>query len=274
MSTYAIGDIQGCFKPFMALLDLIGFNAQHDTLWLTGDLVNRGPQSLDVLRYAAALADRHQMVLGNHDLHLLAVSCGAREPHAGDTLQDILAAPDKDELLDWLRHRPMLVQHETLAYVMTHAGLAPSWTLQQAKRLASEVETVLRSKDWRTLFAYMYGNQPDIWSDQLTGEERIRCIINHFTRMRFCDVTGRLDLSSKVSIKNKTEHLIPWFDVQPRLNLDCKIIFGHWAALQGEVDVPNVYALDTGCVWGNQLTAMRLEDGARFAVPCQAQNCA
>ncbi len=272
MSTYAIGDIQGCFKPFMALLELLHFNPEQDTLWLTGDLVNRGPQSLEVLRYVSKLSARHEIVLGNHDLHLLAVACGARDMHEGDTLQDILTATDKDELLDWLRQRPMLVQHETLGFVMTHAGLAPSWTLPQAVSLASEVEQVLRSKDWRELFKYMYGNQPDLWSDQLVGEDRLRCIINYLTRMRFCHADGRLNLSNKGSIQNNVDELIPWFEVTSRVNANIKIIFGHWAALQGEVAVDNLYALDTGCVWGNKLSAMRLEDGARFAVPCELTN--
>jgi bis(5'-nucleosyl)-tetraphosphatase (symmetrical) len=268
MSTFAIGDIQGCFQPFLALLETINFNPARDTLWLTGDLVNRGPQSLEVLRYVHALGDRHQIILGNHDLHLLAVACGARPQQEGDTLQEILAAPDKDELLTWLRHRPMLVHDKSLPYVMTHAGLAPMWTLPQAISLAHEVESALRSDGWREVFQNMYGNQPALWHDDLIGYDRVRCIINYLTRLRFCHRDGSLELSNKGTLKNQTDELIPWFDVKPRANQDVKIIFGHWAALQGVVDVPNLYAMDTGCVWGNALTAMCLEDGKRYQVSC------
>lgn len=266
MSTYAIGDVQGCYQPLQKLLQKIQFYPAHDTLWFTGDLINRGPQSLDVLRFVSQLGDQHQTVLGNHDLHFLAVAAGVRHAHPSDTLQEILDAPDKKQLLDWLRHRPMLVRHETLNYVMTHAGLAPVWTLAKAQELAHEVEAVLRQGDARTLFENMYGNHPDHWDDALTGVERLRCIINYFTRMRFCHRDGRLELTYKGTINDKPTDLVPWFDVQPRLNADVKIIFGHWAALNGEVDVPNVFALDTGCVWGNKLTAMRLEDQVRFSV--------
>jgi bis(5'-nucleosyl)-tetraphosphatase (symmetrical) len=270
MPTYAIGDIQGCFQPFMQLLQEIQFDQNEDTLWLTGDLVNRGPQSLEVLRYVRALGERHQIVLGNHDLHLLAVACGNGKSNVGDTLDDILHSHDKTELINWLRFRPMLVQHETLNFVMTHAGLAPSWSLATAKLLAKEVEAVLRSNNWHEFFPYMYGNQPDLWNEALTGTDRLRCIINYFTRMRFCYANGRLELSSKGTIKIKEAELLPWFDVKPRANADTQIIFGHWAALNGEVDVPNLYALDTGCVWGNKLSALCLEDGKRYATPCDA----
>lgn len=266
MSIYAIGDIQGCYQPLMRLLEKINFDPAQDILWFTGDLVNRGPQSLDVLRFVRALGDQHQTVLGNHDLHLLAVASGAREPHHSDTLNEILHAPDKNELLEWLRQRPMLVLHEKMNYVMTHAGLAPAWSISQAKKLAHEVETMLQSHSWTEFFPHMYGNQPDLWNDSLQGNDRLRCIINFFTRLRFCHRDGRMDLSYKGTIKDKPEDLIPWFDVEPRANADTKIIFGHWAALNGVTTKPNLFALDTGCVWGNKLTAMRLEDEARFAV--------
>jgi bis(5'-nucleosyl)-tetraphosphatase (symmetrical) len=268
MATYAIGDIQGCFQPFMQLLETIQFNAERDILWLTGDLVNRGPESLAVLRYVYQLGEQHKIVLGNHDLHLLAVACGTRQMQVDDTLEEILAAPDKDILLEWLRHQPMLVADDKLNYVMTHAGLAPAWTLEQARLLASEVESVLQSETWRDFFPHMYGNQPDLWSDALTGVDRLRCIINYFTRMRFCDASGRLNLTNKSSVDDSKIEQMPWFNVPLRANKDVKIIFGHWAALQGVVDVPHVFALDTGCVWGNKLSAMRLEDGARFDVGC------
>lgn len=266
MSIYVIGDVQGCYQPLQNLLQKIQFDPMRDTLWLTGDLVNRGPQSLDVLRYVRGLGDRHQTVLGNHDLHLLAVASGHRESHSDDTLADILAAPDKNELLDWLRFRPLLVQHEQLGYVMTHAGIAPQWTIAKAKMLAEEVQKVLRGNHCTEFFPHMYGNQPDLWRDDLAGSGRLRCIINYFTRMRFCHADGRLEFAAKGTLQDKDADLIPWFDVKPRLNSDDKIIFGHWAALNGEVDVPNLFALDTGCVWGNKLTALRLEDAARFDV--------
>jgi len=268
MATYAIGDIQGCYEPFIRLLDIIQFHPEQDTLWITGDLVNRGPASLQVLRYLYQLGDRHQIVLGNHDLHLLAVAVGARTPHKDDTLDDILNAPDKISLLDWLRYRPLLVQHASLPYVMTHAGIPPFWTVARAKELAGEVEAVLQSANWRGFFPHMYGNQPNLWQDSLQGSERLRCIVNYFTRMRLCDAEGRLNLTNKGTVQNTDSSCMPWFDVRPRLNADIHIIFGHWAALNGKTDDPNLHALDTGCVWGNRLSAMRLEDGERFGTSC------
>lgn len=268
MSTYAIGDIQGCYQPFMALLEAIHFDKDKDTLWLTGDLVNRGPQSLEVLRFVYALGDRHQIVLGNHDLHLLALAVGAREPSDGDTLSEIMVAPDKDELLDWLRHRPLLVRDEQLGFVMSHAGLCPSWTVDKAMTLAQEVEAVLRGNAWRDFFPHMYGNQPDRWSDTLAGTDRLRCIVNYFTRMRYCHADGRMNLVRNNAVADMGDSLVPWFDVSIRVNADVNIIFGHWAALEGKVSTPNLYAMDTGCVWGRSLSAMRLEDGALFSTPC------
>jgi bis(5'-nucleosyl)-tetraphosphatase (symmetrical) len=266
MPTYAIGDIQGCFAELEKLLTHIHFHPDNDTLWFTGDLVNRGPRSLEVLRFVKSLGDKHITILGNHDLHLLAVAYGARTLHRSDTLDEILNAPDKTELLDWLRHRPLL--HFDKPFVMTHAGLAPFWTLAKARELAQEVEAVLRGDFLKEFLQNMYGNMPDHWDENLSGMERLRCIINYFTRMRFCHTDGRLELTYKGQIGDKPDDLIPWFDVRGRVNANEKIIFGHWAALGGKADVPNVYPLDTGCVWGNCLTAQRLEDGKRFSVPC------
>jgi bis(5'-nucleosyl)-tetraphosphatase (symmetrical) len=262
---YAIGDIQGCFAPLQRLLKKIQFDENKDILWFTGDLVNRGPQSLEVLRFVKALGDKHKIVLGNHDLHLIAVADGGK-PRSHDTLNPILNAQDRDELMDWLRHRPLL--YEESPYVLTHAGLAPSWDLPKSQSLAKEVETVLQSDSPSAFLKVMYGNLPDYWDDHLTGVDRLRCIVNYLTRMRFCFPDGRLELSYKGQIKNKPEHIIPWFEVPHRVNKDLKIIFGHWAALDGKTDVPNVFPLDTGCVWGNKLTAMRLEDEQRFCVKC------
>ncbi len=268
MPIYAIGDIQGCFVEFEKLLNKIEFNPQQDTLWFTGDLVNRGPQSLDVLRFVKGLGNKHVSVLGNHDLHLLAVAYGVQSLHRGDTLDAILNAKDKDELIDWLRHCPLLHYDKTTQCVITHAGLAPAWTLTQARALAHEVETVLRGSTPEFFFKQMYGNHPDHWDDHLSGVDRLRIIINYLTRMRFCYADGRLDLSYKGEIAGKPEELIPWFDLPNRMNANEKIIFGHWAALGGKVNAPNVYALDTGCVWGNCLTAMRIEDKQCFSVKC------
>lgn len=269
MSTYAIGDIQGCFSELRDLLALVQFNADQDTLWFTGDLVNRGPKSLEVLRFVRDLGGRHVSVLGNHDLHLLAVAYGVRALHRGDTLEPVLQAPDRDDLIDWLRHRPLLHYDKVNGYVMSHAGLAPSWTLRQAREVAREVETVLQGDTPEFFLQHMYGNEPDRWDDSLSGVERLRCIVNYLTRMRFCYADGRLDLSYKGEIAGKPRDLIPWFDVPNRTNVSEKIIFGHWAALDGKTGLPQLYALDTGCVWGNCLTALRLEDEKRFSVKCR-----
>jgi bis(5'-nucleosyl)-tetraphosphatase (symmetrical) len=267
MAIYAIGDVQGCFSELMQLLDKIHFDENNDILWFTGDLVNRGKHSLEVLRFIKALGDKHTAVLGNHDLHLLAVVGGAKLKE-NDTLDAILTAPDRDELINWLRFRPLFHYDEKMGYAIAHAGLAPFWGLHKAKALAEEVESILRSDSPERFLKVMYGNQPDYWEDSLSGNERLRCIINYFTRMRLCDSNGRLDLSYKGTLQNKPDGLVPWFDVPHRLNSNVKIIFGHWAALGGHADVANVYALDTGCVWGNSLTAMRLQDERRYCVNC------
>ncbi len=267
MPTYAIGDIQGCYSPFEKLLQLIQFDPHKDTLWLTGDLVNRGPQSLEVLRFVKQLGNHQKIVLGNHDLHLLAV---AHESHAGwpdDTLTPILEAPDRDELLNWLRHQPLIHHDATLGYTMVHAGLAASWDLATAIALSREVEKTIQSEKAAEFFHHMYGNDPDHWDSTLQGWNRLRCITNYFTRARFCYADGRLELKNKGTLVSHPDDLIPWFKVPHRVNADLKIIFGHWAALGGITDTPNTFALDTGCVWGYRLTAMRLEDEERFSVP-------
>lgn len=269
MATYAIGDVQGCFAELEKLLAHIKFNPVEDTLWFTGDLVNRGPQSLDVLRFVRNLGDKHITVLGNHDLHLLALAHDVRTANPKDTLDEILKAPDKTELMIWLRTRPLLYVDSKTGFVMTHAGLAPFWSLEKACQLAQEVEIILRSDSPDFLLKDIYGNQPDYWDEKLTGVDRLRCIINYFTRMRFCYADGRLDLTYKGSISGKPQDLIPWFDVQGRMNAHEKIIFGHWAGLGGKTDTANVFPLDTGCVWGNALTCMRLEDEAKFSVGCK-----
>jgi bis(5'-nucleosyl)-tetraphosphatase (symmetrical) len=267
MATYAIGDVQGCFNELMRLLDRIHFDEKKDTLWFAGDMVNRGSQSLDVLRFIKSLGDKHKTVLGNHDLHLLAVAYGS-PLHSNDTFDAILTAPDREELIHWLRCRPLFFYDENLGYGIAHAGLAPSWDLHTALRLAHEVEVMLQSASSQFFLKTMYGNQPDYWEENLSGRERLRCIINYFTRMRLCYPNGRLELAYKGLLKDKPDDLVPWFQVPERLNKELKIIFGHWAALGGRTDVPRVYALDTGCVWGNSLTALRLEDEQRFSIEC------
>jgi bis(5'-nucleosyl)-tetraphosphatase (symmetrical) len=267
MSTFAIGDIQGCYSALLRLLDHIHFDSAKDILWFTGDLVNRGSQSLETLRFVKGLGTRQHTVLGNHDLHLLALAFDKHKGLTDDTLIPILQAPDREDLLDWLCQQPLLHHDETLGYTMVHAGLAPSWDLDTAKKLAHEVETILRSEHKLDFLHHMYGNHPDQWNDSLTGYERLRCITNYFTRMRFCYPDGRLELQTKGTLEHSGA-LIPWFKLPHRANSHLKIIFGHWAALCGVTDTPNVFALDTGCVWGECLTAMRLEDEQCFNVKC------
>lgn len=269
MSTYAIGDVQGCLQPLQRLLDHIQFDVAKDILWFTGDLVNRGPQSLEVLRLIKALGPQHKIVLGNHDLHLLAVYHHVEKKKMQDTFDEILSAADVVELINWLQHQPLLCADNKLNYVMTHAGLPPAWTLSKAQQLAGEVENILRGDQVKEFLQQMHGNFPDQWRDDLTGFDRIRCIINYFTRMRYCYADGGLDFSYKGRLGGEPAGLLPWFSLPNRVNQEVKIIFGHWAALNGEVSVNNIFPLDTGCVWGNCLTALRLEDQKRFSVKCE-----
>lgn len=268
MSTYCIGDLQGCYDPLMTLLDKIQFDEAKDTLWFTGDLINRGPKSLQTLRFVKSLGSRHRIVLGNHDLHLLAsyhqVQSGGRE----DTFSDILLAPDRDELLSWLQHLPLMHYDAELNMALVHASLASSWTVSKALSLAREVESILQSPDAVHFLKNMYGNQPDLWSDDLVGWDRLRCITNYFTRARFCYADGRLDLKHKGTVESCPANLMPWYLVPNRANIQIDIVFGHWAALGGVTHTPNVFAVDTGCVWGFNLTALRLEDRIAFQTAC------
>ncbi len=248
MSTYAIGDIQGCFATLEKLLDHIHFNPKIDSLWFTGDLVNRGPQSLETLRFVKALGSHHHTVLGNHDLHLLAVAHGAHPGAKDDTLDAILSAPDRIELLDWLCNQPLLHHDQTLNYAMVHAGFSPTWDLTTAKNLAHEVETILRSEKAIDFYNHMYGNHPDKWQDDLTGWDRWRCITNFFTRVRFCYTDGRLELKNKGAATSQPHNLIPWFQIENRATKNQPIVFGHWAALGGVTETPNTFALDTAAV--------------------------
>ncbi|UWE17058.1 symmetrical bis(5'-nucleosyl)-tetraphosphatase [Herbaspirillum huttiense] len=264
MRNYIIGDLQGCGASLQDLLAVLPPFAS-DRLIFAGDLINRGPQSLHTLRTVMQMGERAQSVLGNHDLHLLAVACGIRPAHRDDTLDDILNAPDRDELIDWLRHRPLAIHEQ--GHLIVHAGVLPQWDLQQALALASEVETMLRSDHWIDFLRHMYGNQPDRWSDDLTGHERLRCIINAFTRLRFCQADGTMDFAVKEGAAAAPEGLMPWFEVPGRRTEDVTVVFGHWSTL-GLVLRPNLIALDTGCVWGGKLSAVRLEDRALFQVQC------
>lgn len=266
MATYAIGDIQGCFDSLLRLLNKINFDAFHDILWFTGDLVNRGPKSLEVLRFIKKL-NNVQVVLGNHDLHLLSVVYAGVKLNPKNNLQAILNAPDKEELCAWLRNRSLLHHDADLGYTLVHAGFPPQWDLHKAIACAKEVETILRSKQYIEFLKNMYGNNPSRWSDSLRGWERLRCITNCLTRLRFCDIKGNLELTAK-GINAISDNYFPWFKLPNRRSKNLNILFGHWAALQGQTNEPNVYALDTGCVWGRCLTAMRLEDKMRVSINC------
>lgn len=270
MATYAIGDIQGCLQPFLQLLAKVDFNPEIDKLWLLGDLINRGPETLQTLRYIVRLDRDHQCVtavLGNHDLHFLAVAAGHKKPGRGDTLTELLAAPDRPELIAWLRQCPLVHSDATLNFTMVHAGIAPQWSIDDALSYSRELEAVIQSDQLDDFLANMYGNQPDIWSENLSGYDRLRSITNYCTRMRFCDPQGRLDLNCKTGINDAPQGLAAWFTLPNRAAAGDKILFGHWAALEGDTgDIKNVYALDTGCVWGEKLTAMRLEDEQIFQV--------
>jgi bis(5'-nucleosyl)-tetraphosphatase (symmetrical) len=262
MSIYAVGDIQGCYDVLRRLLDRVAFDPHVDRLWVVGDIVNRGPQSLEALRFIYSLNDRATVVLGNHDLHLLAVAHDLRPLHPSDTLQPILDAHDCDALIHWLRHQPLLHHDETLNYVMVHAGIAPSWSLTKAKRYANEVENALQSKHYLNYLADMYGNTPPQWDEMLCGTDRLRVITNYFTRMRCLTKKGDLNLKNKGLPEKKD---IPWFAYPKRKTKDERIIFGHWAMLDGNTNDPNTIGLDTGCVWGNRLTLMCLDDGKLFS---------
>ena len=267
MPDYAIGDVQGCYDSLQRLLECIDFNEKVDRLWFVGDLVNRGPESLTVLRFISSLPSMPRITLGNHDLHLLGSLFGEK-PWKGkdDTLQDVVRASDGEDLGHWLRKQPLLCYSPDLNVVMCHAGIAPLWDLSLAQQLAQEVETMLCGDHYKEFLTQMYGNKPDIWSDQLTGMDRLRIITNYFTRMRFCDAQGRLELSYKGTLADAPSGLYPWYEVPHRQEIEADIVFGHWAALMGSCSNPKIHALDTGCLWGGQLTALRLQDKQRFSV--------
>ena len=275
MSTYAIGDLQGCFDELKDLLDSINFDENRDQLWFTGDLVNRGPQSLECLRFVKSLEDNAITVLGNHDLHLLAVAQNNKHKRKKDTLDNILIAPDCDELLEWLKGRPLLHHGNDVDFVLIHAGLVPAWDLYQTIDLEQEVIQTLSTSELPGFLDYMYGNIPDHWSDDLDGWERIRFIINCFTRMRYCTDSGQLVFEEKGPPGSQAENIYPWFTIPSRKTINKKIIFGHWSTVHlgniSDFSEYNVFPLDTGCVWGGKLTALRLEDEEWFSVASRQQ---
>jgi len=273
MKTYVIGDLQGCAHEAEALLEKIALDAGADTharILFVGDLINRGPESLLALRRMKALAERSagrvEALLGNHDLHLLAVAAGAQAAGKSDTLDEILAAPDRDELMAWLRGRPLAMFVD--AHLLVHAGVAPQWDAAQTMALAGEVEDVLRGEGWIDFLANMYGNHPDRWDDSLTGMDRLRCIVNALTRMRLCLPDGTMDFTHKESESGPIgSSLLPWFDLPGRRTMDVTVVFGHWSAL-GLILRPNLVGLDSGCVWGGKLTAVCLDDRGLLQIDC------
>lgn len=264
MSTFAIGDIQGCADEFEELLELTGFDSARDKLWLVGDLVNRGPDSLRVLRRVRALGEASVCVLGNHDLHLLAVATGNAREHKSDTLHALLQAPDRDELLDWLRHRPLALLE--CNHLLVHAGLPPQWTATQCQALAHEVEAALQGPQYEEFMRHLYGNTPQRWDDGLRGWDRLRVIVNACTRLRFCTDEGAMEFKEKRDTATAPAGYAAWFAHPNRRSQDTTIVCGHWSAL-GLLLKPTMLMLDSGCVWGGPLTALRLEDRRVFQVP-------
>ncbi|MFJ4145602.1 symmetrical bis(5'-nucleosyl)-tetraphosphatase [Pseudomonas sp. NPDC089734] len=271
MAVYAVGDLQGCLAPLKCLLDDVHFDPAKDQLWLVGDLVNRGPQSLETLRFLYGIRDSVVCVLGNHDLHLLAVSRKIERLKKSDTLREILEAPDSNELLEWVRRQKLLHYDAQRNIAMAHAGIPPQWSLKKALKYASEVEQALQDDNlYEPFLDGMYGNEPAKWDNDLHGVTRLRVITNYFTRMRFCTREGKLDLKGKEGIETAPPGYAPWFSHKPRKTGDLKILFGHWAALEGRCDEPGIHALDSGCVWGGTMTLMNVDTLERHQCDCDA----
>ena len=272
MATYAIGDLQGCYEPLRRLLDYISFDPAADRVWFVGDLVNRGPASLEVLRFVRSLGRAASVVLGNHDLHLLMQAAGYGKASREDTLEEVLAASDRDELLDWLRAQPLF--HVEGDWAMVHAGLLPSWTVAQALALSDEASAALTAIDYRDFLANMWGSEPAAWRDDLAGWDRLRVVVNAMTRMRYVTSAGAMEFraaGAKAPPDKGPPGCLPWFAVSERASADHAIVCGHWSAL-GFCDEANILALDTGCLWGGSLTAVRLEDRRGFRQPCPQQS--
>lgn len=264
MAIYLVGDLQGCYDELQLLLDKVRFDPRQDQLYLVGDLVARGDKSLQCLRFVKSLGNAAHTVLGNHDLHLISTALGIKKIKSRDRVDDIFTAPDFEELINWLRCQPLLIHHQTAGFIMTHAGISPDWDLATAKSCATEVENILRHGDYYYLLENMYNDKPDCWNVELTGIERLRYIINVFTRMRFCYFDHRLDFACKTPIDNAPSELTAWFNLDNPLFKQQNIVFGHWASLVGTTTPPNIYALDSGCVWGNYMTMLRWDDKTYF----------
>lgn len=271
MSTYAIGDIQGCFASFQNLLKACAFDRSHDVLWLVGDLVNRGPNSLETLRYVRELGSAAKVVLGNHDLYLLMVAYGALAKRGkDDTLSSLLEAPDAEDLLTWLRYQPLCYAEQ--GFCLVHAGLLPNWTVAEALALSAEVEEKLQDKNYPKFLSELWGSDPNRWQSKLRGIERLRMVVNVMTRMRFCTPDGTLNFKAKGPLEKAPADLVPWFDLPGRQSLDHTLLVGHWSAL-GLRTTDNLLSIDTGCLWGGKLTAVRLEDRQIFQVDCAPEDC-
>ncbi|HHW7545844.1 TPA: bis(5'-nucleosyl)-tetraphosphatase (symmetrical) ApaH [Mannheimia haemolytica] len=260
MATYIVGDLHGCFNEFQLLLEKVNYNPKQDELFLTGDLVARGEDSLACLRFVKDSANNAKTVLGNHDLHLL----GIKRVKPNDKIDAIFEAKDRLDLQNWLRNQPLVIHHPKHQFLLTHAGISPEWDLATTLACAKEAEKVLQSDNYADYIAQMYENKPERWSDDLQGVERWRYIINVFTRMRFCYTDKRLDFDCKLPLEQAPQELLAWFDLDNPLFTQKNIIFGHWASLMGKCTRPNIYALDTGCAWGSHLTMLRWEDKQIF----------
>lgn len=272
MAIYAIGDVQGCFNELTALVEKISFNPKSDHLWFVGDLVNRGPSSLETLRWVKSLRNRAITVLGNHDLHLLAAYAGVKQINSSSSLYPILQANDLEELIDWIRNRPLMHFDRKHNIAMVHGGLLPQWNIKKALSRAKEVEEMLRSKQYKDFLKNMYGDKPDQWDKSLNGWDRLRVITNSFTRLRYCSDNGIMNISDKGAPGTQTPGMKPWFEIESRKSLDTTIVFGHWSTL-GHYQGHNVIAIDTGCIWGGSLTAVRIDDSKKmkFQIKCEAK---
>lgn len=277
MSTYVVGDIQGCLQPLKCLLNAVHFSHEKDVLWSVGDIVNRGPESLASLRFFYRMRDHLTVVLGNHDLHLLAVAAGVRRPSRSDTFDEILNAPDRQELLEWLAQQPLI--HHQYGHTLVHAGIPPQWTLSQAMGYAREVESALRGAHSAAFLGAMYGDEPAVWTEDLSGTTRLRVITNYLTRMRYCSSAGRLDLQNKGSspafdtVNVDNQKVDAWFNHPERKTAKDLILFGHWASIAGQTNNPNAIGLDTGCVWNGTMSLYHLESGEVTCCACQDGTC-
>ncbi len=269
MAIYFIGDIQGCYRELKALLKQVNFNPQTDQLWAAGDLVARGPDSYKTLKFLYSLGDSFKTVLGNHDLHLLAIYAGLKKAKPSDKLDKLLAAPDAEQLINWLASQPLLRKLPDEEVYLSHAGISPQWTIEQAVAMAEFAHKKLCSEKRNKWLARMYGNKPSSWHHAQSKEEKFRYTINAFTRMRYCELSGELEFNNKLSPKDTPKHLKPWFELATNQLRNCHWIFGHWAALMGEVSHSKLFALDTGCVWGGYLTLLRWHDKQLFTEPSQ-----